>query len=530
MSQSSTENTRLSQSSLAIDGNNLRIEDVEEVANLQTTVELSPVGLKQLQASRRRLENLLERGETIYGINTGFGKFKDALIDPRDSRQLQRNLVLSHAAGVGPAFDAATTRAIMLLRANALTKGFSGIRTEVVQLLLELLNRQVHPVIPEQGSLGASGDLAPLAHLALVLIGEGEAEFRGDVLAGNKALSKSGLKPINLEAKEGLALLNGTQVMSALGCLIVAEADRLAKMADIIAALSLEAQMGSAKPFAEEIQTVRPHPGQISSAANMRRLLEGSEIIASHADCGMVQDAYSLRCIPQVHGASRQAFRHAREVMEIEINSATDNPLVFKDDVLSAGNFHGQPLALVLDYLSMALSELANISERRTERLVNPQLSNGLPAFLTKYGGLNSGFMIAQYTAAALVSENKSFSFPACVDSIPTSANQEDHVSMGVTSGRKARMILNNARRVLAIELLCAAQGMDFRIDILKGHAHSSKSLPGPALQAAHQFVRKHIRHLGHDRELHKDIAAAEQLIKSGGLLRTVEAVIGTLN
>jgi histidine ammonia-lyase len=510
------------------------LEAVEMLARGHATAELSSTAVEQLTASRERVNQVLANREVVYGITTGFGKFKDTFIEPEDSLTLQRNLIHSHAAGVGPSFDRDITRAIMVLRANGLAKGYSGIRTEVVQLLLDMLNKGVHPVIPQQGSLGASGDLAPLAHLSLVLIGSGFAELDDEILTGDDALQQVDLSPLTLQAKEGLALLNGTQVMSALGVLTVLEGERLCKLADIISAMSLEAQLGSAKAFDEQIHSVRPHPGQIASAANLRRLLDGSELVESHAACAMVQDAYSLRCIPQVHGASRQALRHAREVFEIEINSATDNPLVFEDEIVSGGNFHGQPLALVLDYIGMALAELANISERRTERLVNPALSNGLPAFLTRHGGLNSGFMIAQYTAAALVSENKTLAHPASVDSIPTSANQEDHVSMGTIAGRKAREILDNAYRVLTIELLCAAQGLDFRM----GHIDSFTServefihgpQPGPGILAAHQHLRKHITHLGTDRQLSPDFAVAESLLRDNSMINAVESAIGKL-
>jgi histidine ammonia-lyase len=435
--------------------------------------------------------------------------------------------------------DEESVRAIVLLRANALAKGFSGIRPQVVELLVSLLNQGVHPCIPEQGSVGASGDLAPLAHLALVLVGEGKAEVDGAILAGAQALSAKGLQPVTLIAKEGLALTNGTQVMAAIGTLVVLEAERLAKVADILGAMSLEAQLGSRKAFSELIHKTRPHPGQLASAANLRKLLAESTLMESHANCPMVQDAYSLRCMPQVHGASRQAFVHARQVLEIEINSATDNPLVFEDCVLSGGNFHGQPLALVMDYVAIALAELGNISERRTERLVNPALSNGLPTFLTRRGGLNSGFMVAQYTAAALVSENKSLAHPASVDSIPTSANQEDHVSMGTIAARKARMIMKNLRNVLAIELLCACQGLDLRTAAhitlddsdMPTFCHDTTGMvPGQGVKAAYDFTRQHIRHLAEDRDLSIDIAAAEQLIASGDLLTAVENAVGTLN
>lgn len=517
---------------LLIDGNNLQLQDVERVALQQTTVKLSDSALGQLNSSREVVEKIVHSGQAIYGVTTGFGKFKDVHIKAEDSRKLQRNLLLSHAAGTGCDFDTPVVRSILLLRANALAKGHSGIRTEVVQLLLDCLNKGVHPRVPEQGSLGASGDLAPLAHLALVLIGEGEAEYNGKLLSGADALKQAGLAPVSLEAKEGLALTNGTQVMSSLGTLIVLEAERLAKIADIIGAMSLEGQLGSVRAFNAQIHDVRPHPGQIASADNLRRLLADSQIVASHANCPMVQDAYSLRCMPQVHGASRQAFKHAREVFEIEINAATDNPLVFDDAIMYGGNFHGQPLAIVLDYLSIALAELANISERRTERLVNPALSNGLPPFLTKYGGLNSGFMIAQYTAASLVSENKSLAHPASVDSIPTSANQEDHVSMGAIAARKARQILTNVRRVLSIELLCAAQSLDFRIhdrtQCNQGSPHGPL-LPGPGVQAAHKLVRDNIPFLEEDRELYLDIQKSDHLISSGSLLQAVESTIGPL-
>ena len=512
---------------LFIDGNSLTLEAIEPVSQQKLPVYLSEDAKRQLDSSRKIVDDILASGQTVYAVTTGFGKFKDVSIQPGDSRQLQHNLLLSHAAGVGPAFDREVVRAVLLLRANALAKGFSGIRSQVVELLLNCLNRGVHPLIPEQGSVGASGDLCPLAHMALVLIGEGQAEYQGQILPGRQALKLAGLDPLPLEAKEGLALINGTQIMAALGSLILLEAERLAKVADIVGTMSLEAQLGSAKPFAEQIHKVRPHPGQIAAAANVRALLANSQLVESHSNCCLVQDAYSLRCLAQVHGASRQAFRHAREVLETEINSATDNPLVFPDGVLSGGNFHGQPLALIMDYMAIALTNLGNISERRTERLVNPALSNGLPPFLTEHGGLNSGFMVAQYTAAALVSENKSLAHPASVDTIPTSANQEDHVSMGPIAGRKARMILNNIRRVLSIELLCAAQGLDFRVRL--NCAQGKELTPGPGIRAAWELVRKYIPHLDKDRELHRDIAAAEALIISGALIEVVESAVGPL-
>lgn len=526
---SSNEMKRPKQGAITIDGNTLRLEDVEDVALRSFSVSLSQKARENIAKSRKRVEAILAQGEVVYGITTGFGNFKEIFIPVGERHQLQRNLLLSHAAGVGDPFNSQVVRAMLLLRANALAKGYSGVRLAVVEGLLDLLNTHVHPVVPQQGSVGASGDLAPLAHLALVLIGEGEAEVNGQILTGKGALKTAGLQPITLEAKEGLALVNGTQAMAALGCLMVLEAERLCRLADIIGAMSLEALLGSVKAFAEEFQLVRPHPGQIASAANLRTLLAESELIESHADCGMVQDAYSLRCMPQVHGATRQAVSHIRQVLEIEINAATDNPLIFEDGVLSGGNFHGQPLAIAFDYLAAAASELANISERRTERLLNPALSNGLPAFLTEDGGLNSGLMVAQYTAAALVSENKAFAHPASVDSIPTSANQEDHVSMGTISARKAGLILQNVRRVLAIELICAAQGLDFRVgNYTKQPARALQLSPGRGVKAAYLLTRKSIAHLFEDREIHKDIQMADSLLASGNLLKEVESVIGS--
>jgi len=513
------------QSEVYIDGCQLKLEDVGLVAKQERKVKLDEKAYKSLNQSRKLIETLLSSGEVIYGINTGFGKFKDVKIKPEDTRKLQRNLLLSHAAGVGEPLEPSVVRAAMLLRANSLAYGLSGVRSEVIELLLECLNHGIHPIVPEQGSLGASGDLAPLAHLSLVLIGEGLVEWNGQVISGQAALAKAGLKPIILEAKEGIALLNGTQIMGALGSLLTLEAEHLAKVADIAGAMSFEAQRGISDAFLEKVQLARPHPGQITCAHNLRRLIAESTL-QSNGDKKQVQDAYSLRCIPQVHGASRQAFAHLRQVMEIEINSATDNPLVFADRIVSGGNFHGQPLALVLDYAAIALSELANISERRIERLVNPALSNGLPAFLVIDGGINSGYMITQYTAAALVSENKCLAHPASVDSIPTSANQEDHVSMGTIAGRKARAILQNTRRVLAIELMCAAQGLHLRIK----QNENSQLLPGTGVLAAFQEVSKNIPFLENDREMHLDITKAEQLIESGALLSTVETAIGPLN
>lgn len=529
---------KASQDVLLIDGNGLTLEEVSDVANERRLVDLSDSAHTQIADSRKIVEQMLADRKVVYGITTGFGKFKDVYIPPEDSLKLQKNFLLSHAVGVGPNMSTRETRATMLLRANALAKGYSGIRNRVVRLLLDMINKGVHPLIPEQGSVGASGDLAPLAHLGLVLIGEGQAEYRGRHYNGREALTGAGLRPVILKAKEGLALTNGTQVMTAIGALVLKEAFDLARVADIVGAMSLEALLGTKSAFDPQVHKVRPHKGQVASARNLRLLVADSDLMESHKDCGMVQDAYSLRCMPQVHGATRQALDHARSVLETEINAATDNPLIFESGVISAGNFHGQPIALVMDYVAAALAELANISERRTERLVNPSLSNGLPPFLILNGGLHSGFMIAQYTAAALVSENKSLAHPASVDSIPTSANQEDHVSMGTIGARKARSILQNLKYVLAIELLCAAQGLDLRTGAYKsgdGHAFAPAGIetksqpPGRGVDAAHDFVRARVSHLSRDRFIKEDIETAYKMIDSGELLAFVEDAVGKL-
>ncbi len=417
-------------------------------------------------------------------------------------------------------FDNETVRAIIALRVKDLARGHSGICPETVSLLTEMLNQGICPAVPEKGSVGASGDLIPLAHLSLVLLGMGEAFYQGQRLSGADALKKCGLKPVRLEAAEGLALVNGTQVMTAIAGLSVYDALRLSKMTDIAASMSLEVLMGSRTEFDPRIQQVRPHPGHAAAADNMYRITQNSEIISSHKDCSRVQDAYTLRCSPQVHGASKDAIAYAARVVETEMNASANNPLIFSDsqEFLSGGNFHGQPIALAMDFLSMAVSELANISERRIERLVNPKLS-GLPAFLVHDEGINSGFMIAQYTAAALVSENKVLSHPACVDSIPTSANKEDHVSMGTISARKCREIVRNAEYVVAIELLCGAQAMDVFTNMR----------PGEGTFAAYQTIREVVPHLDKDRVLSKDIEIIKQLIKKGKILEAVENVVGEL-
>src|SRR4051812_18565520 len=468
-------------------------------------------------AAREVVEQAVHgRQEHTYGVNTGFGRFVSRSIPEELTEELQLRLLRSHACGVGEPYPAEIVRAAMLLRANALAKGFSGARVETVELLVECLNRGVLPYVPSRGSVGASGDLAPLAHLALPLIGEGEAWFDERRLPGAEALAAAGLQPTDLRAKEGLSLVNGTQFMAAFGALGLTRARRLAKTADIACALSLEALQGSRTSFLPQIHALRPLRGQAASAANVLRLLEGSAIIESHRWCDKVQDAYSLRCAPQVHGASRDLLDYVDYVVSTELNSATDNPLVLIEEELlvSNGNFHGQPLAFALDALAMAVSELASISERRVERLVNPNLSDGLPAFLTVDGGLNSGFMIPQYVAAALVSENKVLAHPASVDSIPTSAGQEDHVSMGNAAGLKAWQVLANAERVLAIELLAGCQAVEFLAPLA----------PGDGVAAARSFVRGLSPRLRDDRPLTRDIEAVADAIRDGSLQEAVEA------
>jgi len=456
---------------ITLDGQNLTFEQVLAVAQSgpgTPRVLLSDEAKRNVQKAADAVDTLLQRGEIAYGITTGFGAFKDKIITREEVEQLQRNIVVSHAVGVGDPFDSPTVRAIMLIRANTLARGFSGVRLETLQLIIDCLNQGVHPVIPEKGSLGASGDLAPLAHFACVLIGEGKAEFKGVVMSGADALAKAGLLPISLKAKEGLALTNGTTIMTAVGLLETAKAIKLADLADTAGCLSLEALNGTLSAFDDRIHQLRPHPRQIDCARNLRKILEGSEFVRGF-DPTNVQDAYTLRCIPQVHGACRDAVAYAEWLLKIELNSVTDNPLIFQDDegnieVISGGNFHGEPLALAFDYLTIALAELGNISERRIMRLTD-EASNAhvLPAFLTDHGGLNSGFMIVQYTAAALCTENKVLSHPASVDTIPSSANVEDHVSMGVTAVLKLRQVAKNLETILGLELFCAAQGIDFR-------------------------------------------------------------------
>jgi histidine ammonia-lyase len=507
---------------LQLSGEDLTIDDVWAVAVGGAPAALADEAREKIIRARGLVERAAHgTTEHTYGVNTGFGKFVSRAIPEELTAELQLRLLRSHACGVGDPYPPEIVRAAMLLRANALAKGYSGARTETVELLVECLNRGVLPHVPSRGSVGASGDLAPLAHLALPLVGEGEAWLDGVRVTGARALAEAGLEPVKLEAKEGLSLVNGTQFMAAFGALGLARARRLVKAADIACCLAVEALQGSRTSFLPEIHATRPLPGQVASAANVLRLLEGSAIIEAHRWCDKVQDAYSLRCAPQVHGASRDLLSYAEATIAVELNAATDNPLVLVDDdlLLSNGNFHGQPVAFALDALAMAVSELANISERRVERLVNPSLSDGLPAFLTVDGGLNSGFMIPQYVAASLVSENKALCHPASIDSIPTSAGQEDHVSMGNAAGLKAWQVLANAERVLAIELLAGAQAVEFLAPLE----------PGIGGRAARDAVRALSARLTEDRPLAADIEVAASALRDGTFVGTVEAETGEL-
>jgi histidine ammonia-lyase len=505
---------------LAIDGQGLDLAALEAVSADRRAVTLAPAAREAVRASRRVVDDAVARGAVVYGVTTGFGSFANVHIPLDRLRELQLNLVRSHAAGVGEPLQEPETRALMLLRANVLAKGFSGIRPETLELLVAMLNRGVHPVVPSRGSVGASGDLAPLAHLALPLAGEGECIFEGRRLAGAAALRAAGLSPVTLEPKEGLALINGTQLMTAVSALALFEALRLVRTADVIGALTLDALRGTDVAFDERIHAPRPHPGQAVSARCLRRLLEGSAIRASHAHCPEVQDAYSLRCMPQVHGAIRDTLAFVTRTIGVEMNSATDNPMVFSrsGDILSGGNFHGQPVAIAADVLAIAAAGLGTISERRTERLVNPTLS-GLPAFLAREGGLHSGLMMAHVTAAALASESKALAHPASVDSIPTSAGKEDHVSMGATAAHKAAQVVANTRRVLAVELIAAAEALEFRRPL-------RSSAP---LEAVRALLRTRVAAREHDRVVGSDIEAAATFVASGDVLAAAEAVCGTL-
>ncbi len=506
--------------SIIIEDGHLTIGDVVKVARNFETIALSEKAIAAVNKARAYVDEKLEKGEIIYGLTTGFGKFSDRFIPREDTAALQKNLIISHSCGMGDPYPTEVVRGAMLLRINALARGNSGVRLETLETLVNMLNKGVHPVVPQKGSLGASGDLAPLSHIVLVMLGEGEAEYKGEVMSGKAAMEKAGINTIELSAKEGLALINGTQIMTSMAALLCHDARLLAKTADIALAMTGEALNAITKAFDPKVHLVRGHKGQIESAENMARLLEDSKLSA-RVQPGKVQDAYSLRCAPQVHGASRDAIDYVYAAVEREINAVTDNPIVFsdEDDVISAGNFHGQPMALAMDFLAIAMAELSNISERRTERLVNPQLSAGLPAFLTEDGGVNSGFMIVQYSAASMVSENKVYCHPASVDSIPSSANQEDHVSMGTTAARKARMVLDNVQKVLGIELFCASQGIYFR----------GEDKLATATDALYKHIRKSVFPVKEDRVMYTELAKFDRMVKNGEVVAVVEQAIGAL-
>lgn len=501
---------------LILDGQPLSIAGIEAVALDSCPVAVAPDALRRVAASRALIEKIVAEGQTVYGVNTGFGKLSDVSVPPESLVELQSNLVHSHAGGVGEPLSEGEARAMLLLRANVLAKGFSGCRPELVELLVALLNAGVHPVIPEKGSVGASGDLAPLAHLALVVIGEGEAFYKGERMPGGEALRRAGLQPLILAAKEGLALLNGTQAMTAVGGLAVARALRMAQIADLAGAMSLESLMGTPAAFDPRIHLARPHHGQMAVAENLMQLLAGSEIREAHREHDTrVQDAYCLRCIPQVHGAVRDVLEHVQSVLEIETGSATDNPLVFpkgslgthmSEAVISGGNFHGAPLAYAFDYAALALTDLASITERRIDRLLNPDINEGLPAFLSPHPGLSSGFMIAQIVAASRINECQVLSHPASTGSIPTDGGKEDHVSMGMTGALKLRQIVAEAERVVAIELMCATQALEFRRPLRSS----------PQIERAQAAVRAVVPRLEKDRVLAGDIEALAAAVRAG--------------
>jgi histidine ammonia-lyase len=505
---------------IIIDGFSLTPEVVERASKTDIHVTLSEDAKKRIEASRAFIMEAVRDGMHIYGVNTGFGALSNVIIDGDQIEELQENLIRSHCVGVGDPFGEEVVRAMMLLRANFFARGNSGVRPLLVHTLLEMLNRGVHPVVPQKGSVGASGDLAPLAHLAAVLIGEGEAWYRGRLLDGFKALKEAGITPLRLQAKEGLAMINGTQAMTAVGCLALLKAERLVKIADIVGAATLDALRGTLTAFDPDIQAVRPHPGQMKVAKNFHKLMKKSEITISHKDCPRIQDAYSLRCIPQVHGAVRDVLDFVRKVLTREINAATDNPLVFpeKRKIESGGNFHGEPVAFVMDFLGIAMSEIGGISERRIEKLLNPVFSE-LPPFLTDKGGLHSGLMMVQVSAASLASENKILASPASVDSIPTSSDKEDHVSMGTTAARKAKEIIENVEHILSMEILASTQGLSF-LKPLK---------PGIGIQAACRVIGEVISPITKDRPFHRDINSIRNLIENGLLLNEVEKAAGPL-
>jgi len=505
---------------IKIDGNSLTLDALIDVSRNYANIELTADAVERMQASRKLVDDYVNEERVVYGITTGFGLFADVVISKEQTKLLQKNLILADCCSVGDPYKEEVVRASMLLRINALAKGFSGIRLSTVELLIDMLNRGIHPVIPEKGSVGASGDLSPLAHIVHVMMGGGEAHYKGELISGAEALKREGLQAVELISKEGLALINGTCVLTAVGAIATYDAIKVLKLADISAALTVEALGGIIDAYDEKIHLARPHQGQLHVAENLLRILENSKS-TTHQGEVRVQDAYTLRCIPQIHGASRDAIDYCMKKVEIELNSATDNPLIFAgmDQVISGGNFHGQPMAIAFDVLGIAMAEIGNVAERRIERLVNPALS-GLPAFLVNDGGLNTGFMVPQYTAAAIVSENKVLSHPACVDSIPTSANQEDHVSMGSISARQAGEILDNVMKVLAIELMTSAQAIDFgAFDKL-----------GTGTQIAYDLIREKVEKYVEDRIFYKDMNACFDLIASHKIVDAVEQTLGSLN
>jgi len=509
---------------IVLDGQSLTIDQVYKVAYAkvgEVTVSIAPTALEKMKASRAFVFEIVKKGKPVYGINTGFGALSSMHIQEKDLAQLQVNLIRSHCTGVGQPFSREVTRAIMLLRANCLTSGFSGVEPSTVELLTDFLNRDITPVVPEKGSVGASGDLAPLSHIALALIGEGEVVYDGKVISSKFAINHIGKEPAVLGPKDGLALINGTACMAALGALAVYEARKIMKLADIAATLTMDSVKGTDKAYNPLITSLKPHPGQVACVENLNKLVKGSLLKDSHPDCHKVQDPYSLRCVPQVHGACRQTLRHAEEVIALELNAVTDNPLIFVDkkEVISGGNFHGEALALAMDYLAMGVAEICNISERRIEKMMNPTFSE-LPAFLTANSGLNSGLMIAHVTAAALVSENKYLCHPASVDSVPTSTDKEDHVSMGVTSGRKLHEVVANAKNVLSIEFLCNTQALDFQRPLKTS----------PALEAVHGLIRKHVDTIEDDRIFYKDMNKILELINNNEIIDAAEKHVGKLN
>lgn len=505
---------------IVLNGSDLNLDDLTAIARDNAGIQISVNSESRINKARNLIDRWVKEGKSIYGVTTGFGALSDVPISSKDTKKLQEKILLSHAAGMGRDMDEDVVRAMIALRINDFCRGNSGIRLKTIKKLADILNAGIVPKVPEKGSVGASGDLVPMAHLALVLIGQGQAFVRGRKMSGAAALRKKSITPLVLEAGEGLALINGTQFMLALAGLALYDALNLHKHADIAAGMTLETLMGTRDPFDKKIHMARPHKGQINAADNMLRITRNSEIISSHKDCSRIQDAYTLRCSPQVHGASWDTFDYVDRVVKVEMNSSTENPLIFpeSEEFFSGGNFHGQPLALACDFLGIAISELANISERRIERLVNPQLS-GLPAFLVEDGGLNSGFMIAQYAAASLVSENKVLAHPASVDSIPTSANKEDHVSMGAHAARKCRDIVTNTEDVIAIELLCAAQAIDLFTNMKAGDG----------TMAAYEIIRSSVDYMKEDRILSSDIAKVRQLLREGTIVKAVEASAGRL-